>query len=61
MAWLGIEPWIDPFRSDPRYALLLRDIGLPHTPASVPLAFLSVLRIQVASVEVLLSLLRLPK
>ena len=28
MAWLGIEPWIDPFRLDPRYPVLLRDIGL---------------------------------
>ena len=28
MAWLGIEPWLDPFRSDPRYQELLKDIGL---------------------------------
>ena len=28
MAWLGVEPWIDAFRADPRYRMLLRDIGL---------------------------------
>ena len=28
MAWLGVEPWIEAFRADPRYRMLLRDIGL---------------------------------
>ena len=28
MAWLGVEPWLDGFRLDPRYRELLRDIGL---------------------------------
>lgn len=28
MAWLGVEPWIESFRSHPSYARLLRQIGL---------------------------------
>ena len=34
MAWLGVEPWIEAFRSDPRYAELLRDVGLTPRPAA---------------------------
>jgi serine/threonine-protein kinase len=28
MPWIAVEPWVDPFRMDPRYTQLLREIGL---------------------------------
>jgi len=28
MPWLGVEPWIAPFRRDPRYERMLKEIGL---------------------------------
>jgi TolB-like protein/Tfp pilus assembly protein PilF len=36
MAWLGVEPWIEPFRLDPRYAGLLREIGLDPSSRRIP-------------------------
>ena len=28
MAWLGVEHWMEPFRSDPRYGQILNEVGL---------------------------------
>jgi serine/threonine-protein kinase len=28
MPWLGVEPWMDPYRADPRYISMLKEIGL---------------------------------
>ena len=36
MAWLGVEPWMEPFRSDPRYKELLGEIGLATPKPSQP-------------------------
>jgi tetratricopeptide (TPR) repeat protein len=36
MAWLDVEPWIAPFRSDPRYAQLVRDVGLAPRASATP-------------------------
>ena len=39
MPWLGIEPWMDPCRSDPRYASVLKEIGADSNRPDCALKF----------------------
>ena len=34
MAWLGVEPWMEPFLLDPRYEQLVREIQLAPLASS---------------------------
>jgi hypothetical protein len=35
MTWLSTEPWLDKLRTDPRYPMLLRAVGLPDSEPPV--------------------------